>query len=348
VGKTCEVYDIIFDFTNITKGGGLVRLIAYINYFKNSDIKVAFLLHKNNKLKLPDNSKIIYINKSPLEKVLLLNGYLKQFEGSKWLFSYGAPIPNKKYIKSTWLHLNNAIPFYLFRSGREGEITLSLYLSVKSHLQLLQFKLNNSFCDVISAESEYTLLGYVKSIPKSKFSRLIKLFNCMPALIAPSTSNYRNYAITVGTYSYKRIDDVYNVYKSQKKLFNLNNLIIVGDEKFVSSTIKNQSDVIFSSNLSEKDYINLLAGSSCYITASEIENSPCSTLEALYYSKVSILSAIPAHKELIRVANYKELLINNKKYFLIRSNIDLANMPNWNDEIIKLLTNMNLYRPLTK
>jgi glycosyltransferase involved in cell wall biosynthesis len=328
------MYDIVFDFSSSPNGGALRRLEAYATFFKKSNLSTIFLIHKNASYILSKYSEINYecISKNSFQKFFGKNKYLNKYKSkTTWLFSYGIPIENP-IGKHNWFHISNALPLANFK--------VNLQPKLRYRMMLLSMKIRSARhnCTMVSAESQFTLDLYRQIDP---MARSVILKNSFPTYrdymdnFLPLFPKLKKYCLTVGTATYKRIDLAHELYLNLKVKHNLEILVVIGDILSVSKIIQNDKTVFFFSHLSDIEYFNLLRNSDIYISTSEIENSSCAVLEALYYEKPCYLSDIPSHREL--TLNSREVILAGRKYIYIPNDMPNINFKSWESTIESML-----------
>jgi glycosyltransferase involved in cell wall biosynthesis len=122
------------------------------------------------------------------------------------------------------------------------------------------------------------------------------------------------YAVTIGTYKYKKIKVAIELFHQIKEANNLKKFIIVGRTNNIPKSVINDKFVEIKPSLSRKNLLSLLYSAEYYISASQIENSSNAVLEALLLSKNIILSDIPSHNEMLRNFKTKKIILNNLKF----------------------------------
>jgi glycosyltransferase involved in cell wall biosynthesis len=335
------MYDIIFDFSSSPIGGSLRRLLAFTIFFTKSDLKVKFLIHPSavQIVKDVDCQSYEIVHKTILDKIFFSTGYLKKYKKrTKWFFSYGIPIKNKIGIKN-WLHISNVLPI------SQKKISTGLINKLKILLQRFYFKKYSINPDIVSGESTFTLNEYEMLVGKISSFLLpngitpinIDNINCTMEFI-----HGKNYAVAVGTASYKRIDKTFQLFREIKDKNSLGMLIIVGHKNNVSKALQRRADIHIVSDLSDEEYFRLLKNARVFISTSEIENSSCAVLEAALYVKTCYLSIIPSHMEMMNEEFYIERYSDDVFKLEKRNEVDkLISYYSWNDTIRKMLNIMN-------
>lgn len=334
-----HMYDIVFDFSSSPTGGALRRLEAYANFFSRSQLKTIFLIHNKAISILNKYNTLDYecIDKNAIEKVLGRNRYLDKYKyTTNWLFSYGIPIENPIGINN-WFHISNATPLADFK------VSLHFGLRVKMWILAMKIVGARKNCNVVSGESKFSLKLY-ENIDKSVSALVLENsfdFACEnEKYLFPEIIKNKRFALIVGTASYKRLNVAYNVYLNIKSKKKLDALVIIGDISSVNYyEIRNDKSVISLKQLKDSEYFLILKNSSVFISMSEIENSSCAVLEALYYQKNCYLSDIPSHQELLLGSHITTL--GGNKCIYIASNDIKRDFKSWDSIIMVMLKKMN-------
>ena len=337
----------LFNFSASWTGGGLVRALETIKWFNNNEGAVFILNTKlRNKVTNYSKNRYYFIKTNRIKRVINENYYLPDIldeVGTPDIyFSFGIPI-NEKIGKINWFHLSNALNLITHN------INLSLLKKIKMKFLKKKIKKSLKIIDIATAESEFSL-ELLKKVNKNKVDNLI--FEVLPngynieklnEVFNKDRNNINDYAISIGTYSYKRLDLVIKIfYKLRETNVHLNKIIIIGNSKYIQQNIIMDPRVEIIEFLDNDLIYNLLYNSEFYISASEIENSSIAVLESLLLSKNSILSKIPSHMELISNLDYNLFpnVINKSKFVLINNykNREKLKFPSWNDVFSKLLS----------
>ena len=334
-------YDIVFDFSSSPSGGALLRIEAYASFFSDSALETLFFVHREIAQRIQKFKGINVVpvdNKSNLAKALGIGKYLNVLEEKPyWFYSYGIPL-SRPVGENNWFHISNILPLYL------DKVSTSFSLYLKMYLYKLHLKFRSSNCDIVSAESNFSLDLYSKHI--CSFTHQVLLKNGVSDRVIDDDICNKlsyNYAVAVGTYNYKRLDITYKVFRSIKDEYKLKNIIIVGNVDNVPENIKCQEDVELISYLNDKEYFLTLARADIFISTSIVENSSNAVLEGLILSKKIIISDIPSHREILTFANGSnrnivgyDMLVFDKK------SISLNKFQSWHLIINKMLSEMKI------
>lgn len=335
---TSERYDILFDFSSTSSGGGLRRIKAYAKYFSTSPLKTHFFIDERMK-----NSDAIQrlvsstlVRNTEFSKFMLHKKYLSPYKNqAKWLFSYGIPIKGN-IAKKHWLHISNILPFAIF------DVTLEPYLFFKMFVLRQQFKNNMLINNVVSAESNFSINKYHEITASTAHHCLLR--NGIDSNKLNLTKfDKEPIAISIGTYTYKRLDLTYKLFQSLKKDLGLETLLLVGESKRIPKFIKNACDVEIQNFLTEDCLKLRLKKASYFISTSEAENSSCAVQEGLLLTKKAILSDIPSHREMLKHNFSGAFKCNGMDLLMVNySDMSRESMKNWTNEIEEMLSRMEL------
>lgn len=331
------MYDIIFDFSSSPVGGALKRIEAYASFFSASDLRTVFLINKNVSHILDKYNGIRYecISKNIFQKIFGKNNYLNKYSGkTKWLFSYGIPVENP-IGRYNWFHISNALPLAKFEVKIERKL--------KYRMMILYRKIRKSSinCTIVSGESKFSIDLYRKidsNVDTIVLENSFKL-NCnFSEDFLPINLKSKKFALIVGTATYKRLDLAYKIYLELREKYYLDYLVIIGDDSSVDKEIKMDKNIIFYNDLSDFQYLHILKNSEFFISTSEIENSSCAVLEAIFFNKTCYLSDIPSHRELL--PKFTNPFLEKDGYFCISGDKYDAHFQSWDSIILKMLDKM--------
>ena len=340
----------LFNFASSFSGGGLKRLIETVKWFDmNGGAQFIVNSQAASKIKTYSDNNIFF-EVSPQKILRLLNdGYylndiLREAKKPDIYFSYGLPI-FYSIAEINWFHVSNALT--LRTKG------IDLKISKRIEMSILKNRILSSLmhANIVTAESQYAL-GLVKKNSCYNFytSILPNGFDVNEfEYIGCKKSDYQSYAITIGSYKYKKLLVAYNLFKELNKLGNkLEKFIIVGDIKDVPSSLLSNRDVVVDRCDNRDDLVNLLSYAKYYISASQIENSSIAALEGLILSDNIAISNIPSHYEMLEKIPYKVILEpQSDTQFLVAKNSEKI-LDNFNfswdhstDQLYKILHNYN-------
>lgn len=334
----------LFNFSSSYSGGGLKRLLAYSSWF-NEHGGAAFIV--NDRLYGIERqfsiNKYFYLRRSRISLAInysrQLNNIIATVGGIDLYYSYGIPLPYKAG-RVNWFHLSNVLPL------TKEEVPLPL----KRHLEmrLLGFQVNSCLkhADVISAESNTSI-----ELFESIFSQ--KLFISVNGsddeidfyengIEYSVNRDAEDFAVAVGTYYYKCIDDVYKVYSHLLKSNPSLRLIIIGDREYIPPYILKDSRVVTKGVLSQPEVCELIRRSRYYITSTVIENSYNAASEGAFLASESFISDIGPHREMLKGVNVERLdNLGTRVAVLHIKSADLhpKNLKSW-DQVIGEMINL--------
>lgn len=340
----------LLNFSATSQGGGLRRLIETAKWLDKLQGGV-FIINSLSYKYIQDfsvNNKYIVLNITKFSR-LFNEGYylcsiLKEIGIPEVYYSYGIPI---KYNvgKVNWYHISNAL------SLNTHKIEISLLLKIK--MSLLKYRIYKSLdnIQIITADSEYTINLFKQNFYKK--SRNL-YFDVLPNGVDDNfmkhniSDNINHFALTIGTYRYKKLEIVYKLFKYLKQNDKkLTKLFIIGNKSEVPICVKKNNDVVVDVNTTRETIVELLCNAEIYISASQIESSSIAVLEGLMFSKSVLLSDIPSHREILQKVNYEELYIKDLKSNYLKAtcndNKELLKIYSWNNNIKKYKQIINGY-----
>lgn len=243
--------------------------------------------------------ELVFVKTNLFSRFLDENSVLKEFDlQDVCVFSHGAPLEPK--CKRFFLHINNALPFV------RRNVHLDSILAFK--MRLLERRLLKSAraADVVTVESLATKTLVLKKWGEEiaeKCQVLSNGINSLSAYAVPTGFSFDTpYLLSIGTYSYKRIDLVLREFAKLKSEIPQLRLVFVGT---VPRKLKIETrDVTILDQLPHSQVLGLMKSCFAYITMSEIENCSISLLEAISFRKDVICSNIPSHVESLQLHSY--------------------------------------------
>jgi glycosyltransferase involved in cell wall biosynthesis len=334
-GRTRREYDIIFDFSASPVGGGLKRLLAYVDHFAARQGRVLFLVHPQVEEHIAGKTvKYEVVRRRPLARLWFDPRFVSRYGGrSHWFFSYGIPIYGE-VGEHNWLHVSNSLPFGLLG------LTLDIWAFASNFLLRERFVASADNCTVVSGESEFTLDIYRKTTGWCR--EFVLLRNGMEAFEGGHRSTRLPQAITVGTSAYKRLDRTCAVLERMQATRRLDKLLIVGNLESIPLSVKRKPYVECLGILPRPEVLQHMRQSQVFISTSEIENSSNAVLEALALGETVVLSDIPSHRELIGNGAGQPLFVDGLCYLQLDAGVcalDLSQY-SWNKTISSMLSTM--------
>jgi hypothetical protein len=329
---------LLFNFAASYSGGGRKRLCEYAKWFDASG-GASFVIHPNCAGMISEypHNRFFVAKVSRIRRVLNDCGYLADIRrdiGQPDLYySYGIPV-YFRFGRVNWFHLSNVLPL-----APEG-IPLSLYHRVR--LGSLGRRIRRGFanCEVISAESAYSL-GLIEG---AGGARRFMSVNGSDDELAYLQGNDRerkdDIATVVGTYSYKALGDSYRVFQMLREANSELQLVIIGDAQDVPASLKGRGDVIVRGALARADVIACLRRSRFYISTTFIENSYNAAAEGAFMADESYISDIGPHRELLMGMSYEAVRVPDVSRPLLhvkRQDLTGANLKNWQAVVVDML-----------
>lgn len=329
----------LFNFSSSYTGGGLKRLIAYIEWF-NKKGGAHFIVNEKLRGKLDDFSRNTYhyVSVTHFQKLINAQGYvdvvIKEMGRCDFYYSYNIPIKtNSAQIK--WFHLSNVLPF----------VAMSIFnIPYRRRIELwwlgILVKQGFRYSDFVSAESRFSL--QLLSLEGNK--KLLVSANGADqeiGLISSFSSNnvVKNIAVIIGTYHHKNLIDSYKIYRHLKANNNELKLVIIGDIDTIPFSIKNDPQVEIKGIVSHEKIINILSSAKFYINTSKVENSWNAASEGVFLAKESFVSKIPPHCELLQnstVEFLNDLGTFNPIMHVSRDNISSDKLKTWDEIIVNM------------
>jgi len=338
----------LFNFSASYGGGGLKRLLEYSSWFNENGggiFIVNFRLDGIDK-QFPMN-KYFFLQQSKFSRAFNYSSQLdKIIANTKKIdlyYSYGIPIP-RKIGQVNWFHLSNVLPL--------TKISVFIPLKRRIEMRFLGFLINHCLknANVISAESDTSMGLFNKHLSQ----KLVVSVNGSDDEINACKNNdnisdnreIEDIAVTVGTYYYKCIDDVYKIYTHLLKSHPSLRLVIIGEREHIPQFVLKDNRVNAKGVLSQAAVCDLLRRSKYYITSTVIENSYNAASEGAFLSNESFISDIGPHRELLKGAIFEK--IDNlgtrvASLHLKRTDLNSRNLKSWDQvvtEMIDLTTNI--------
>ncbi len=340
----------LFNFSSSTVGGGLIRILETIKWFDSNNGSCFILSYTIKDLvsKYDKNNKYFFISENKIKRLFSDGYYVDKIIGEigkpDIYFSYGIPV-FKDVGRINWFHISNALTIK----------TDKISLPFKTRVQMLVLKRriikSMKYTDIITGESEFSINLLKKEISEKDFECHYDILpngydiNSIKNIVNKKNQTLTKYAITIGTYKYKKIEIALELFHHIKEVNNLNKFIIIGSKRNIPKSVINDKFVEIKSSPSRDEILALLYNAEYYISASQIENSSNAVLEALLLSKNIILSNIPSHNEMLRNFKTKKIIINNITFNSLE-NIDHNKVEaiSWDQVCKKMLGIVNNYK----
>ncbi len=309
----------LFNFSSSWVGGGLIRTIETVKWFDNN-MGAYFILNsqiKDKVSKYNNNNKYFFVSDNKAKR-LFSDGYyipeiISEIGRPDIYFSYGIPI-FKDIGRINWFHLSNALALKTHN--------ISLPLMTRIQMLILKKRIINSikYADIATGESEFSVNLLKENVNKINLNcRYYVLPNGydtdhLKKILNKKRKVLTKYAVTIGTYKYKKIKVALELFHQIKEEYNLKKFIIVGSINNLPRSVIKDKFVEIKPSIERDDLLKLLYEAEFYISASQIENSSNAVLEALLLSKNIILSSIPSHNEMLRKFKTKKIILSNSKF----------------------------------
>ena len=316
----------LFNFSSSSIGGGLIRTLETIKWFDSNNgayfvvnDRIKDLVSKFNK-----KNKYFFISDNKARR-LFSDGYyipkiIEEIGRPDIYFSYGIPV-FQDIGKINWFHISNALALKTDK--------ISLPLKTRIQMLILKKRIMKSikYIHIATGESEFSVNLFKEHVNKRNLKCYYDVLpngydvTHLKEIVDKKREVLSKYAVTIGTYKYKKIKVALKLFHKIKKKSNLKKFIVVGPTNNLPKSVINDKFVEIKPNLSRENLLNLLYNAEYYISASQIENSSNAVLEALLLSKNIILSDIPSHNEMLRNFKTKKIILNNIEFNTLK-NID--------------------------
>jgi len=312
---------ILFNFSSSYTGGGLKRLIAYLEWFDNNGGAHFIVNHRITDLPLDNkNNTLYYIDSSKIQKVLNNQNFLVDIARQigtdiDLYYSYGIPVPYK-VGKVNWFHLSNVFP--LIEHSGHG---LHLLRSIEFKWLGVLIRRNYKNAEVLSAESNYSLSLFPSNLHQNLVvspngsDKEIKLFEQSIDL------KINDIAVIVGTFFHKDLDNSYNIFLELQEKNSKLRLVIIGDRTMIPHKIKNDQRVDVIGKVPHDEVIALLSSAKFYINTSRVENSWNAASEGALLAQESFISDIEPHLELLDIIVREKYVHNNSPLHLEKKSL---------------------------
>jgi hypothetical protein len=316
----------LFNFSSSWVGGGLIRTIETVKWFDNN-MGAYFIINyriKNEISKYNKNNKYFFVSDNKIKR-LFSDGYyipkiIDEIGRPDVYFSYGIPVFND-IAKINWFHISNALALKTDK--------ISLPLKTRIQMLILKKRIMKSikYTHIVTGESEFSINLLKQEASKRNFNCHYDVlpngydFTFIKEIINKKRDLLVKYAVTVGTYKYKKIKLALELFRQIKEANSLKKFIIVGSANNIPRSVRDDKFVEILPSISRENLLNLLYNAEYYISTSQIENSSNAVLEALLLSKNIILSNIPSHNEMLKNLKTKTITLNNIEFNTLK-NID--------------------------
>ena len=200
----------LFNFSSSAVGGGLIRTLETIKwfdanngaYFVVSD-RIKDLVSKYNK-----NNKYFFISDNKAKRLFSDGYYIPKIIGEigkpDIYFSYGIPVFND-IAKINWFHISNALALKTDK--------ISLPLKTRIQMLILKKRIMKSikYTHIVTGESEFSVNLLKEQINKRNLKCHYDVLpngydiNPLKEIVNKKREVLSKYAVTIGTYKYKKI-----------------------------------------------------------------------------------------------------------------------------------------------
>ncbi len=340
----------LFNFSSSRDGGGLIRISETIKWF-DSNNGAYFIVNDTIKdlvFKYNKNNKYFFVSDNKFRRILSDGYYIPRIINEIGIpdvyFSYGIPV-FKEIGKINWFHISNALTL------KTDKISLPLKTLIKMLILKKRIIKSIRYTNIVTGESEFSVNLLRQEAGKKKFSCHYDVLpngydiKAIKEIVNKKREFLVKYAITIGTYKYKKIKVALELFHEIKEANNLKKFIIIGSASNIPKSVINDKFVEIVPSISRKNLLNLLYNAEYYISTSQIENSSNAVLEALLLSKNIILSNIPSHNEMLRNFKTKTITLNNMEFHTLK-NIDNNEIEaiSWNEVFKKMFDIINNFK----
>ena len=336
----------LFNFAVSYAGGGFKRLHEYAKWFDQHG-GAWFIVHPRCEFlidKFPSN-RFFIINQLNVERLYNDCGYLKNIRleiGTPDLYySYGIPV-FYKVGRVNWFHLSNVLPL------SSQSVPLALFDRLKFNLLGKRIIDNLNNADVISAESNFSLNLMNSEHAKKMFLSVNGSDDEITLNSEVLPDKTENIATVIGTYRYKAIEDSFYVFQMLQEKNTELKLVIIGDDRNISRSLKMKSNVIVTGSLQREHVIQYLRKTKYYISTTHIENSYNAASEGIFIANESFISNIDPHRELIANMPYDEITvpaINRRMLHVKKENLSTENLKTWDTVILDMISHIQVETP---
>lgn len=320
----------LFNFAASYSGGGYKRLYEYAKWF-DAHGGAWFVIHPNCdslRQEFPNN-RFFVARISRLRRLLddcsYLAGIRPEVGSPDLYYSYGIPV-YFRFGRVNWFHLSNVMPL------ATGVIPLSLYDRLRTAALGRRIRHGLPNCDVISAESGYSLSLFDASGDPRLFLSVNGSDDELAYIGASGAERKESYAVVVGTHSHKAIRDSVRVFDWLQVSNPDLRLIIVGVTQTVPDDLRRRSDVVMRGVLPRPEVIACLRQARFYISTTLIENSYNAASEGIFIADESYISDIGPHRELLQGSPLERVEIPGLSRALLhirRQGLSPCNLRTW-------------------
>ena len=335
----------LFNFAASYLGGGFKRLYEYAKWFdRNGGAWFVIHPHRASLVQEFPNVRFFVVDQPRAQRVFndcaYLAGIEREIGRPDFYYSYGIPI-YAPVGRLNWFHLSNVLPL-----GARG---ISLPLATRLTSAFLGWRIMSHLhhADVISAESQASL----DLLDPRYADRLFLSVNGSDDELAYLEELRQGRAATVpdaiatllGTFSYKRIQDSWQVFDLLRRTHPGLKLVIIGNADAVPAAVRQDPDVVLTGVLARRELVDWLRRTSYYISTTQIENSYNAAAEGIVFATESYISDIGPHRELIAGVPHERISVPHVARPLIhvrRRDLSDIQLQSWDAVITGMVAHM--------
>tara|TARA_B100001059_G_C17825125_1_gene580872 strand:- start:28 stop:1086 length:1059 start_codon:yes stop_codon:yes gene_type:complete len=339
----------LFNFSSSTVGGGLIRILETIKWFDSNNgsyfivnYRIKDLVSKYNK-----NNKYFFVSDNKFKRLLSDGYYIPRIIDEIGIpdvyFSYGIPV-FKEIGRINWFHISNALTL------KTDKISLPLKTLIQMMILKKRIIKSMRYTDIATGESEFSINLLKQEAGKRNFKCHYDVLpngyniKSIKEIVNKKRELLLKYAVSIGTYKYKKIEIALELFHHIKEANNLKKFIIVGSASNIPRSVINDKFVEIVPSMSRENLLNLLYNAEYYISTSQIENSSNAVLEALLLSKNIILSNIPSHNEMLRNFKTKTITLNNTEFHSLKNIYNKIEAISWVEVFKKMFDIINNFK----
>ena len=331
-------YPFLFNFAASYSGGGYKRLHEYARWF-DSHGGASFAIHPNceHLRGLFPGNRYFTVTISHLRRLFDDSSYLEEIARSngrpELYYAYGIPL-YRHFGRINWFHLQN-----LLSLGRHT-VPLSLFHRLKFRMLGNRFRRGFGFADVISAESHNSLELLDLGTDERKFLATNGNDDELALLAAGIRPLPEELATAVGTFSYKGLGDAFRIFQTARERHPELKFTVIGEPRAIAPWLRRQPEVLIRGTLDRPAVMDILRRSRFYISATHVENSYNGAAEGTFLAQESVISDIPAHRELLQNEPHELIRIPglDRPFFQVqREQLTGVNLKSWHTLISEMI-----------
>ena len=324
-------YPYLFDFSASHVGGGLKRLHEYAKWFDANGGAWFMVRGRCEQLRseFPRNEFFV-VRRSRLARVIddaaSVRETLRQIPAvPDCYFAFGIPL-YERVGRVNWFHLSNVLPL-----AWRG-VPLPLATQLRHRLLGRQTRRGLQYADVISAES-HASLALFEDRHRQRLSLSVTGSDDEIADMAAGEVRQRQpIAVVVGTYTYKALDESWQVFQVLKQTEGALRLMVFGDDRPIPPAVRRCSDVIICGERPRLEVIEALRKARYYISTTTIEGSYNAASEGIFLAEQSYISDIGPHRELLAGQKAERVMlpdVTRPVWRVRRSELSTSHLKTW-------------------